>query len=292
MVAQIKLFLLIFCFASFFCGEAICQNEIKQHTESTQLKVLSWNVFLLPTPFLSPDRLERTEGIIAVLNESDYDVIVLQEAFYKKAFKRLQGGLKAKFPYQVLPEIKRGLIKTNSGIWIISKHPLKHIESIEYDDCKGSDCMARKGAALCSVFKNNKTFQILGTHLQAGGAEERIEIRATQRKQIVKLLEENKKENIPQILCGDFNTNKYETKNYNRLISDLKVDDTHLSKTETWPAISYITSKTHKSILDYIFILPNEYEPFNIKCEVKDFIHPKTKLALADHAAVEAVFIW
>ena len=184
------------------------------------------------------------------------------------------------------------MIITNSGNLIISKHPIKYINSIEYAECKGDDCLARKGALLCSVEINGMTLQILGTHLQAGGGNGRSEIRANQRKQIAELLKQNKVTGVAQILCGDFNTNKYEVKKYNQLIRSLQLEEEHISETETWPAKSYKTKKMHQSILDYIFYKPNGTAINILSYNIMDFVHPKTKLALADHAAVEAVITW
>jgi endonuclease/exonuclease/phosphatase family metal-dependent hydrolase len=73
-----------------------------------------------------------------------------------------------------------------------------------YKDRDDIDRLADKGCTLIEGEKDGKTFQLAGTHLQAGRKYKLI--RELQFSQISKILNIFKRKGIPQILAGDLNT--------------------------------------------------------------------------------------
>lgn len=53
-----------------------------------KIKVLSWNIYMLPSIIKPGGKKLRAESIGRILKDTDYDVIVFQEAFQRKARKR------------------------------------------------------------------------------------------------------------------------------------------------------------------------------------------------------------
>src|SRR4051794_1206855 len=73
-----------------------------QSAGGEKIKILSWNIYMLPGVFGSGNVL-RAEAIGTVLSSGNYDVIVFQEAFDQRARRVISRLLKETYPYQVGP---------------------------------------------------------------------------------------------------------------------------------------------------------------------------------------------
>lgn len=179
-------------------------------SHGSELRLLTWNVFMLPAPIKFSKQKMRRENILkelAVL-QNKYDVMVFQEAFIGLFRKHLTKGLQGTHPFAYSMG-KGGRIRVfGSGLLILSKYPIEIQDKVYYKKCSGADCFAAKGAFLAEVaLPENKHVQIIVTHMQAGQKPEKIEIRATQVDQLRAFMEKNKRTNVPQILAGDLNIN-------------------------------------------------------------------------------------
>ncbi|MEZ4979863.1 MAG: endonuclease/exonuclease/phosphatase family protein [Chitinophagales bacterium] len=275
-----------------------CSNFSKAQLNTNyeeSIDVLSWNLYMLPgitnlsKEVEKSDKKARAREIAEFLNNSHYDIVIFQEAFFPASRHILAKNLKLKFPYQIGPANPSGIsLKTNSGIFVVSKIPLQELESVIYKACNGADCFAKKGAILLEGEFQNKKFQILGTHLNAGGPQW---IRVSQYKQIRNLLDDYKKLNVPQIVCGDMNTHKEDVAVYEEMLYELDVEDI--------PTISkqVFTTAKDKSVIDYIFIRSNRS---SMKARNKEVLWIKAKMPvierlngnLSDHLAISASFFW
>lgn len=89
------------------------------------------------------------------------------------------------------------------------------------------------------------------------------EVRERQYSEIVsQLLEPYKKENVPQIICGDFNIDKNDKESYNKMITEMEVKDyeikgdyqyTHSTSCNDFSS----TSSKDQYLIDYIFCREN-----------------------------------
>lgn len=192
-------------------------NLVPQHTsrwqESSELRILSWNIYMLPYLSLFNDNDKRAKAIAERLNGSNYHLIVFQEAFSSKCRNIMSKILLAGFPYQYGPaNEKRFSLRTNSGLWIVSKFPLTQLDQIKFSESKGYDAVARKGAVLFEGNFKGRNFQLLATHLQA---EDSHDLRIKQCQEIKEhLLNPHFKKSIPQFLCGDFNIDMFDSGKY------------------------------------------------------------------------------
>jgi endonuclease/exonuclease/phosphatase family metal-dependent hydrolase len=267
-----------------------------QYAESADLTVLSWNIYMLPgitnlsKQITKSDKKARAMEIAAYLNSSEVDIVVFQEAFFNPARRKLSKSVKENYPFQYGPaNPSKWSLKTSSGIFVVSKFPLQVLGTVQYEACNGADCFAKKGALLLEGEVNSQKFQILGTHLNAGGPHW---IRQEQYKQVRGLLNDFTKLGVPQIVCGDMNTHKENEAHYQNMLDMLDVLDQ-----ETNSGQQYTTAKD-RTVIDYIFIRQNDSRMELEKKEVL-WINPnqyevidKLNGNLSDHLALKARFVW
>jgi len=224
-----------------------------------KLKILSWNIYMLPLPFVSADKIKRAKSIASVIKNSDYDIIVFQEAFHSKARSILADSLIKAYPYQIGPANPgKNFSSTNSGVWIISRIPVTLISEIKFEACEGIDCMSKKGAVLVEGLFEGHKFQLVGTHLESGNNHT---IRERQFTQIAEeLLIPFEKEQVPQVICGDFNVDKYDNEHYNALVNKMGVDSYEIAgncKFSYAEETNDYTKSETQYLIDYIFLKEN-----------------------------------
>jgi len=259
-------------------------------TDSIELKVLSWNIYMLPPLIFFNGKQKRARAIGQLLMDSDYDVIVFQEAFHHGARRKIKHWLKETYPHRVGPaNIHYVSLRASSGVWILSKVPIKKVETICFKERWGFDNrMARKGALMVEGEKNGQPFQVIGTHLNAGGP---AAVRLSQVRAIRdELMLPFQKENVPQIICGDFNIEK-KTNTYDEMMKILKAEDGELfsDKKETYGANNDMNASKRGGIIDYIFYRNNGKKTASTIRKIPKIQHcwHKKHKDLADHNPVE-----
>lgn len=264
-------------------------------TDSVELKVLSWNIYMLPPLIFFNGKQKRARAIGQLLMDSDYDVIVFQEAFHHGARRKIKHWLKETYPYRFGPaNIHYVSLRASSGIWILSKVPIKKVETICFKERWGFDNrMARKGALMVEGEKNGQAFQIIGTHLNAGGPPE---VRLSQVRAIRdELILPFKKENVPQIICGDFNIDK-KTNTYDEMMRILEAKDGELQGTikVTHGPSNDMSGGSRGGIIDYIFYKNNGKKTVSTIRKIPIIQHRwhKKHKDLADHNPVEMKVVW
>ncbi len=258
-------------------------------------KVLSWNIYMLPPLIKFTGKMSRANKIAEVLTKESYDMIVFQEAFHSGARRRILKGLKSIYPYAIGPANRiAGSFKTSSGVWILSKTPITKLGSIKFTECYGfSDCQARKGALMVETDWNGQKIQVLGTHIQAAGDKE-LKLR-----QVAELSEKlvipNKKDGVPQLLCGDFNLSDLDTNAQNRMLACCKAQNGLLSGDICYTKDingnnDLEPDNKNRKVLDYILIRDNGKSILETIRRVRIFESPwhRKHKDLSDHYAVEA----
>lgn len=202
-------------------------GDISNHHPTPPLRILSWNIYMLPKFAKITGKRQRAHIIARQMRDTEYDILVFQEAFLGDARRIIGKELQNVFPYQYGPANRKFSIKTNSGIWVLSKLPLKVLEEIDYVECEGfDDCFARKGALLLAGEHAGQPFQLLGTHLHAGGPDS---IRQGQVEEIRALLDRHKVQDVPQIIAGDMNIGHSDTLQYKEMIQTLDAENGPMS---------------------------------------------------------------
>ncbi|MBP7076144.1 MAG: endonuclease/exonuclease/phosphatase family protein [Bacteroidales bacterium] len=215
----------------FLCiGISSFPRTITDTSETVILKVLSWNIQMLPNGFdifsesLRKLQHVRVDWIIEHCLAQDYDIIVFQEVFDVQMKHKIRKHLKSEYPFQVNTRTKFGRF-TSNGILIVSKLPIKYIDHVIYNRGVHADAWASKGCTLVEGEKDGHKFQLAGTHLQAGGSKKAKFHRRSQYKDIAHLIEKNKKDRTPVLVAGDMNTGNEETEDYKHMLEVLNVLD-------------------------------------------------------------------
>jgi sphingomyelin phosphodiesterase len=260
----------------------------------SDLKILSWNICMLPHLDFKNSNRSRAEAIAEELNRSDYEIIVFQEAFDKQARNIIREVLQKNFPFFYGPANHAGWlsIRTNSGLWIASKVPLTEIKSIQFEVAIGLDRFANKGATLLEGEWQGQSFQLIATHIQSD--EYVWDIREKQLFEInSRLLVPCNKPGIPQIICGDFNTDREEQDHYSVMLKIMDAQDGQLSGNEKYSFSSEgneITMGREKPrLIDYILVRNAVLiKSITRKIAVIQNSWSKNKKSLSDHNAIEA----
>jgi endonuclease/exonuclease/phosphatase family metal-dependent hydrolase len=265
-------------------------------SQSEKLKILSWNIYMLPGISLFNGNTKRAKLIAEKLHNTDYQIIVFQEAFSSVCRGILSKALKDTYPYQYGPVNKNHPpFKTNSGLWVVSKFPLEELDEIRYNVSKGYDKIARKGAAIFQGQFNGTEFQLITTHLQADATSE---IRERQCNEIMdKLLNKYYQPNIPQIICGDFNIEMDNKKDYPVMLQTLDATNGEITGDRTTYDEVFNTlgrkSEGKRKTIDYVLIR-NEQWIKEIKRCVNTFYEESSRYIghLSDHYAMEAELVF
>jgi len=268
-------------------------EELKHPVSSKSLKILSWNIYMLPYISLFNRNADRAKVIADQLQFSDYHVIVFQEAFSFKCRHVLSKRLAKEYPFQYGPANKCLMpFRTNSGLWVISKIPLTRLDKIRFSLNRGYDNIARKGAILFQGEFLGAKFQLLTTHLQADKSHH---IRESQCSEIKEhLLNQYFDPDIPQLICGDFNIDMSDPVNYQIMLHTLEARNGEISGDVqfTYDEIDNTLARTtlgKKRVIDYILVR-NEQWIEHIERKIQTFYtHFGGKHAhLSDHYAMEA----
>jgi endonuclease/exonuclease/phosphatase family metal-dependent hydrolase len=272
---------------------------LSQFSFAQELKVLTWNVHMIPRPVSFSKQEERTQYITNALQRAEYDIIFLQEAFSKSFRKDLSRGLKHLYPYQ------RHLNKSNnffhfvsSGLMVMSKIPFKVLQRHYFKDCIFADCFSSKGILLVEFHHQKKLFQAALTHMQAWPDQIAIEVRKKQLAEIRSLLNMFHKSGTPQILIGDLNINGLESTEYPQALLSLSMTSTPLEglikNTNSFniDCFKSIDEKMKPLWLDHIWLRESGTQTKILSKKVREFsarFESGKSCSLTDHNAVEAI---
>lgn len=298
-------FIFIILIASVFSENTSAQSkESTVFSESSvpelndSLKLLSWNIYMLPPLIKFTGKKKRASAIGDQLAQSDYDVIILQEAFLSGARKKINKKLNKEYAYKIGPAFrKRFSLRTSSGIWILSKYPLKEVAKIKYKNKYGFDNkMARKGALMVEVNKNGQIFEVIGTHLNAGGS---LELKASQIRQIKdELIDVYHNDDHPLVVAGDFNIDKFEVENgLDSMLCILDMVDYGLEGNQKFTfdhANNDLVDGKSKGVIDFVYFKPGKLKVRNTTRRIPliEKIWSKTKKSLSDHNPVELLLYY
>jgi exonuclease III len=289
--------LLLLIALSPFITNAQCDNQGK----GGQLKIITWNIYMLPHLFVHTGQAQRAAEIADALKDQDADIIVFEEAFDNKARAIIRNGLKAYFPYESGDPRKNSKWKTSCGVWIISKVPIDVVKQIFFKEANGADRFASKGAILVQGQKNGFCFQLVGTHLQSdlNSGKNVQPIRDKQYAEIkTQLLEPYSHDDVPQFIAGDFNTIHDDSLCYNHMVNSLKFTPCALQGDRTFSYdysqndLVVLVPNNRPQLIDYLFYSAPAEDKLRGSMQIVVFSkrwNYKHK-DLSDHFAVSGVF--
>jgi endonuclease/exonuclease/phosphatase family metal-dependent hydrolase len=270
------------------------------NVQAAELRLLSWNIFMIPKPINFSLQQKRAVEIGKVLKNSKYHVVVMQEAFSEPARRKIFKAAREIFPYQYYSRSKRGGSKVAvlpSGTWILSRYPIKTLGAHIFSQCTTSDCLADKAVVVQELkLPNSRRFQIAHTHLQAWNTEKARAVRATQLAEIKDMLNKYHQAGVPQILAGDLNVDFYNKDEFSQMLSILDVDHTPLSgelQISNGFAVDCYNIPAGEAggeWLDHILLFPNATEARIKSQQILSFkgMIKKRQCDLSDHYAIES----
>lgn len=294
------LLLLLLALSPLF-GNGQSKGDLSCPVQSGQLKIITWNIYMLPHLFVHTGQAQRAVEIANALKTQDADIIVFEEAFDNKARNIIRDSLKAYFPYESGDPRKNTWWKTSCGVWIISKVPIQVVKQLFFKEARSSDRLATKGAILIQGDKNGFCFQLVGTHLQAdpNSGKDVQAIRNKQYAEIKKqLLEPYSHENIPQFIAGDFNTIHNDSECYNPMVDTLKFTPCQLTGDRCFSYdyrnndLVVLVANNRPQLIDYLFYSapPQEQVQGNMHIVVFSKRWNDKHKDLSDHFAVAGTF--
>lgn len=268
------------------------------------IKILTWNIYMRPNSILWNGQFRRAKAIGQLLRKEDYDIVLFQEAFGKISRKKLRKALDGLYAYEIEPKNNKKTV--NSGLWVLSKHPINRSEFIFFKDCEVSDCQSSKGAVFIELEMNGQVYQFINTHVQAEDGKKFALVRENQFKMIAGLLDSLQKPEVPQFVLGDLNTAKKIVLEYDGMLSNLNATDGEVRISEdselsvdtpaTWGcANNDLIKKKWKGetyLLDYALQRNTNY-PFKLRRELKTYTQQwsKKRKHLSDHYAISLTIL-
>ncbi len=256
------------------------------------LNILSWNIAMLPIFDFVQSGSDRAERIGSALQQKPFDIIIFQEAFTMKSRRAIYRKLRKQYPYQYGPANSGAAIRINSGLWILSRMPLRVICEHQFSAGRGLDRICRKGAILLQGKVNSQTFQVIGTHLDSNEMDPTV--RFDQLKELnANLIKPFTNPEIPMIICGDFNTDRDFPEQYGAILRILDCEDGTLSGEEksTFGFLIDPDTQAYEKFrqLDYIFTR-NSALLEGISRKVSIITEPLINrlMYLSDHHGIEA----
>lgn len=272
------------------CQFSILPIELKatKATENDTIKIVSWNIKMVPkalglfTKSARKKQKDRAPRIIQYLNNTNFDIIILQELFDQSITKKFCQDLSINYPF-ILSPIKEGFtIKMTSGVMILSRYPYELIAHEIFNISKKTDNSAQKACTLIKININGKKILLGGTHLDSRNEESRIsQSKLTKERIITPFINDT----VPMFLAGDFNVNKSST-SYDSLSTLFGLENYPLKDDRpfTFDEFNSWNEKGYKAWIDFIFYQKTK------KIEVLDqyilrpvMTYKKTKMDLSDH---------
>ena len=235
---------------------SILPNELKA-VENDTIKIVSWNIKMVPkalglfTKSARKKQKYRAPRIIQYLNNTNFDIVILQELFDQSITKKFSQDLSINYPY-ILSPIKEGFtVKITSGVMILSKYPYELITHEIFNVSKKTDNSAQKACSLIKVNINGKKILVGGTHLDSRNEESRIlQSKLIKERIIAPFINDT----IPMFLAGDFNVNKTSA-SYDSLSRLFDLENYHLKddRPYTFDEFNSWNEKGYKAWVDFIF---------------------------------------
>jgi len=184
-------------------------------TNSPLLKLLTWNIWMMPAwTFQSPSNEARAEAIAAELCKLDFDILCLQKVFDPGARAVITKGLSSRYPYCYGSGNSSCLV--SSGLLTISRFELSNYRELKFRDLAGIEIFSCKGAMLLTGLFAKHPFHIINTHLQ-GDDTPNADCQPVRNKEMIQIQNElvapNVRPGVPLFLCGDFCTPRQDRAN-------------------------------------------------------------------------------
>jgi len=288
-----------------------------------QISLLSYNIQAI----FGKEKI-KLDALMDYIHLTQYDFVVFQELFDEAAREYILSNIDAniyqsvvsRVDYQSFPE----LLFQDAGLFMISKYPQVDLSGINFDDnVQLSDgavhMILTKELSITTDFLANKSivgslyqlpdstyFFLFTTHVQAIGSKTQKRRQYRQIKEfidyvifaVLKSGTIKSSENMSVVLAGDFNTDAYDQKNMERLLTDLGsprelLSEKHASKKEYTMIFKLFNMyKRFDYIFSYDQILDFPLKKIEAKSINATDIRDNNEESVSDHMALKASLVF
>lgn len=251
------------------------ENVQNDQNDQIDLTILSLNTWGLPIKLAKYKQNTRFKEIPDALNNTNTDIICLQECFSESLRKNILKNISAAYTHSTDYTCNRrsaGVLKLDcyGGLMTFSKHPIVDEHFYQFPKYEGSNFIekiGRKGFLISQLDLGYKHIYVINTHLYSGHSRNAELLREQQVAFIWQTLDELEIREKDLILAGDLNFSHPKVMKENKLVSTSNIYNSLISeygfidgnKDEQYtldPASKYCSSKDGKQILDYILLKP------------------------------------
>lgn len=141
--------------------------------DKKNIKIWTWNLAAMHSGLRRYNGMRpnepRLNEIVKYLKNKNDDILCLQEVFTESATQILIEGLKKQYPH-IVHNVGKNVIGINSGLMLLSKFPIEHLEFETFTSRTGFNQLSQKGVLGAIVTTpSNKKIVITNAHLDAGG---------------------------------------------------------------------------------------------------------------------------
>lgn len=254
---------------------------------SENLSILSFDVWGLPG-LLGTQRKQRFERLGDSLNA--YDVVTLQAAYADdiEILKQTTG-----FQYHYRQD-NDTLLKTGSGLYVLSKYPITTTDYVEFNQCALPDCFARKGVLFTRIeHPKLGPIDVYTAHYQGGDSAKAKQIRSENNNRLLQEFIIRHPSDNPVLITGDFNFQP-EQGEYQDLNRRLPLVDVFKAKNPQDPGYTYdpnnpyLEGEGSPARLDYIFSLKKPGMEIQTLESAVVYREPVDGMVLSDRYGVSA----
>ncbi|WP_148339921.1 sphingomyelin phosphodiesterase [Aquicella siphonis] len=268
-------------------------------SSNQSINILTYNTQLMPFYAGAVDDLNHPEIRAADIPAriSQYDAVIMEELFDRDLRSAMVQSMTKNYPYHTKVVGQEGSKVLTGGVMIFSKWPIKDEGQIVYQAGAGMNALAAKGAIYARIDKNNKTYHLVGTHMQAGNRPDDISVRQKQLQELALFIDSLPiPDDEPLLIGGDFNVNQFD-KELENLLGILNVS---LLENTGYPysadgVVNTMSINKDRSRIDYLFYSNLHAKPgkaFNRVFILRDLENEKMwpKFDLSDHFPLSACF--
>ena len=252
--------------------------------------VMTYNIQQLGYPNWIANHFEKERLLLIpktiLASKEKPDILIFQEVFTEFSYNFLVKNLSYEFPYytgvvaqncnQIMWTTVRGdcrekSYKGNGGVSIFSRWPIGAKHAYVYRSGRVSstfDFMAQKGVVYANILIGEQQVHVLGTHLQAGGANHDIRMKQLEEMRLwFDSFDVPKSEVV--ILAGDFNVSSNDSDKLAELLSVTKSKFEFSSQIfgsispGTNQYLNLISSRKAEKTLDFVLYRTDHLLPIN-----------------------------
>lgn len=244
----------------------------------SKLKILSINLWGVPYPF-SRNLKDRIKSTINFIKKENYDIIFIQECWFKTQIRKLKQGL----PNYYFTSSEKGLVMNKSGLLILTKQKPTKKYFFKFKNhlffTRPDEFFALKGVLVTEINVGKNKINFLNTHLFSRSDEKHNPVSKEQLKTLNEVIDMFSS----VVTVGDLNINKHEFRKWvNPSYKYFESKIPGLNKKNPYRKYTPVHFNKDGDTVSHVFVKTNPIKT-KIKTKVLDDVF------LSDHQPLESI---